>query len=150
MRILASGAHVITASDAEGKRFGMAATSITSLSMVPPSLLVCINKSSSILPPLQESRRFTVNMLTETQLDILECFGASRLAEKRFASGSWADCDGSAPYLTDSLAWVDCALDDHWTYGTHRIIVGRALAAGPKIDGGRPMVYYDGAPVALC
>ncbi|WEK42229.1 MAG: flavin reductase family protein [Candidatus Sphingomonas colombiensis] len=149
MRYLASGVAVITSSDAAGKRFGMAATSVTSLSMDPPSLLVCINKSSSILATLLESRRFTVNMLAESQRDILECFGGSRLADKRFSFGDWRDCEGGAPYLSDALAWVDCRLDDRWTYGTHLIIVGRALMAGPNEDAGRPLVYYDGAPMTF-
>ena len=149
MRRLASGVAVVTSADGDGRRFGMAATSVTSLSMDPPSLLVCINKSSSILKPLIESRRFSINMLTDRQIDILECFGASRLAEKRFSFGNWTTSDGSAPCLEDALAWVDCSLDDHWIYGTHRIIVGRALAVGHGIDGCRPMVYYDGTPGAL-
>ncbi|NBW26299.1 MAG: flavin reductase, partial [Betaproteobacteria bacterium] len=52
MRRLAATVTLVTTSDADGKRYGMLATSVTSVTMEPPMLLVCVSRSAHVHPAL--------------------------------------------------------------------------------------------------
>ena len=67
MRRLASGVSVITSVDAQGNPYAMTATSITSVSDSPASLLVCINKSTRMFEAIAEGGQFCVNLLNHDQ-----------------------------------------------------------------------------------
>jgi flavin reductase (DIM6/NTAB) family NADH-FMN oxidoreductase RutF len=64
----ASGVTVITA-DHEGRRYGTTASAVSSLSLEPAMLLVCLNRSSSTGQVIAAARRFAVNILAEGQAD---------------------------------------------------------------------------------
>lgn len=88
MRSLCSVVSIISAGY-KGKQFGMTATAVTSVSMTPPSLLVCINKSARIHDPLLGCRRFCVNVLHAQHRDLTSTF-SNKAIDNRFASGQWA------------------------------------------------------------
>src|SRR6476661_7362851 len=73
MREVAAGVSIITAGrDAEWA--GLTATSVTSLSLDPPTVLVCINRSASIVPFLERYWRFAINFLSAEQLPLAQRF----------------------------------------------------------------------------
>src|SRR5207237_1495577 len=86
MRHLTGGVSVVTAG--RGRDIsGMTVTSVSSLSVDPPALIVSINRGASCWPLLQRYGAFGVNILTSDQIDIAERFtgkdglkGAARFA----------------------------------------------------------------------
>jgi flavin reductase (DIM6/NTAB) family NADH-FMN oxidoreductase RutF len=128
MRELASGVALVT-SATDGKRAGCAVTSLTSLSLAPPSLLVCLNRDSSTLRAIRASGVFAVSMLGVGHEPLARRFSDPGLSgAERFAEGEWLKLETGAPVLSDALAAVDCRLDRIVEHATHAIVIGAAAA----------------------
>ncbi|WP_322047584.1 flavin reductase family protein [Paraburkholderia sp. J67] len=143
MRRLARSVAVISCCDGE-RRYSMSATAVDSLSTEPPSLLICINQSSSIYPPLAAGADFCVNLLAARQQDIaIDCSGRLK-GEERFTSGDWQRSGHGVPYLHGAQANLVCAQDGRFDYGTHTVFIGKLLEV--KLSGEvEPLLYVDGA-----
>ena len=141
MRALTSAVSIIS-TNCNGRRFGMTATAVTSLSMAPPSLLVCINQAASLHAPLLESGRFCVNILQAWQSALAQAFGSSAVLD-RFAHGAWLRDDRDLPYLADAQANIFCEVDDIHAYGTHTVVIGRVYDVGVHAPV-HPLLYQDG------
>jgi flavin reductase len=121
MRALTSAVSIISTSRS-GRRFGMTATAVTSVSMAPPSLLVCINQAASLHAPPQT-------------------FGSP--VGDRFAHGAWLRDDREMPYLADAQANIFCDVDDIHAYGSHTVVIGRVYDVGVHAPV-HPLLYQDG------
>src|SRR5262245_34703660 len=99
MRRLASTVTIITTADINGHRYGMTATAVNSLTMDPPSLLICVNHNASIHAPLVGRGRFCVNVLTTEHEDLVSAFSGRLKGDERFTVGEWNDEDSGLPYL---------------------------------------------------
>ena len=128
MRQLTGGVSVITAG--RGRDIsGMTVTSVSSLSVDPPALIVSINRESSSWPLVKRYGFFGINILTSDQLDIAERFtgkGGLKGAE-RFAGAHWMTRASGVPLLADALAAIDCEVEDIVERHSHAIIIGRVL-----------------------
>jgi flavin reductase (DIM6/NTAB) family NADH-FMN oxidoreductase RutF len=127
LRRLAKAVVVIT-SRHEGVRFAMAATAVSELSMDPPSLLICVNRSASLDAPLGAGAGFCVNILHYNQLDIADGCAGKMKGEARFGTGRWAGGGDECPWLEDAQASFACRQEQSMDYGTHRIFIGRVEA----------------------
>lgn len=142
MRSLGQSIGIITASEG-GKWFGMTASSITSVSMDPPSLLVCINTAASIHAVIGRVGAFSVSFLAAGQETVSHVFSSSMPNEERFAHGEWeADC-GRPPRLRGSVAAISCRLEKSINFATHTIYLGEVIdvsEAGKQA----PLIYQQG------
>ena len=139
-------AVAVIAAGPTGARMGLTATAVASVSDDPPTMLVCVNRSSSAHAGLLAAGRFSINMLAADQADVGEVFaGRSGLkGEQRFlVAGGWCALASGAPVLIDALAAFDCELIEARPVATHTILIGRVLAATVR-DGADPLVYRDG------
>jgi len=128
LRHLAGGVSVITVG--RGKDItGMTVTSVSSLSVDPPSLVVSINRASSSWPLLKRHGFFGVNILTADQLDVAERFtGKDGLkGVERFAGATWTTGASGVPLLVGALAAIDCEAEDIVERHSHAIVIGRVL-----------------------
>ena len=141
MRRLAATVCVVTCRDG-GERYGIAATAVTSLSLEPVSLLVCINRSSDFHRRLARAGEFCVNLLADTHTDQSRIFGSGRHWDERFKTGVWSGEDSEPPVLTDAQASIICATDAALDYGSHTIVVGRARRVSFS-ETIAPLVYLD-------
>lgn len=143
MRRLASAVAVVSARGRDGGAVGMAATSVTSLSMSPPSLLVCINRQTGIHASMFIGAKFNVNLLGNHHRDVAAAFGGQVARELRFGVGQWADDIQGLPALADAQAVVGCEVDRLVTYGTHTIVIGavREVRVAGEVQ---PLIYQDG------
>ena len=143
MRRLASSVGVVTALDG-GARVGMTASSITSLTMNPPALLVCVNQSASIYGCLDVGAPFCVNLLTSGQREIPAVFAGGLAGEARFAHGVWTPDGRGVPRLEDAQANISCSVDRMLGYGTHSIVIGRVESV--RTTGAiNPLILQDGS-----
>ena len=143
MRRLAGSVVVVSARD-DGARFAMAASAVTSLSMEPPSILLCVNKNASIYPILSHGKDFCVNVLAGSHIDLSVACSGGQKGEGRFAIGDWRDdSDTNTPFLADSQASLICAIDAIHYYGTHGIFIGKVKRV--HLHGDLcPLVYVGG------
>jgi flavin reductase (DIM6/NTAB) family NADH-FMN oxidoreductase RutF len=128
MRQLTGGVSVITAG--RGRDIsGMTVTSVSSLSVDPPALIVSVNRESSSWPLVKRYGFFGVNILTSDQLDIAERFtgkGGLKGAD-RFAGARWTTRASGVPLLVGALAAIDCEVEDIVERHSHAIVIGRVL-----------------------
>lgn len=142
MRRLASAVAVIATARGE-EWLGMTATSVTSLSMDPPSLLVCVNRSASIHGALTSKATFSINILHQGQSAVSAAFGGSAKGAERFRSGDWRADAAGTPVLLDAAAAITCIADASVDYGTHTIVIGRVRETflSPRAA---PLIYVNG------
>jgi flavin reductase (DIM6/NTAB) family NADH-FMN oxidoreductase RutF len=151
MRRLASGVAIIVAQGEDGP-IGMAATSITSLTMDAPALLVCVNRSASLHACLAPGCPIGVNLLSRDQRDVSAAFGGAVPRAERFRTGHWTsppqEQEGGQkaglPMLEDAQANLDCTIDAIMPYGTHSIVIARVEAVRLSAHVA-PLIYQDGA-----
>jgi flavin reductase (DIM6/NTAB) family NADH-FMN oxidoreductase RutF len=128
----------------------MTVTSVSSLSVDPPALIVSINREASSWPLVKRYGFFGVNILTSDQIDIAERFtGKSGLkGAERFAGAHWTTRVSGVPLLTDALAVIDCGVEDMAERHSHAIVVGRVLdvAVSARIAA---LAYWQGRYVAI-
>jgi flavin reductase (DIM6/NTAB) family NADH-FMN oxidoreductase RutF len=129
MRELASGVSVIAAGR-DDEWTGITATSVSSLSLEPPTILVCVNRSSSLAPFLQRYWHFSVNVLSSSQREIANRFAGRGgiQGRDRFLSGRWQTLVTGAPVLVDALTSIDCKLEEIIERHSHLIVLGHPLA----------------------
>lgn len=135
----ATGVTVITASDEQGE-FGSTASAVSSLSLDPPMLLVCMNRRSSTGACVARARRFAVNILGEHQGEL-----AGRFATK--SPDKFRDVETSAgcfdePLLDGALAHVECRVVEEVSAGTHAVFLAEVVRA--SAGAGSPLAYYRG------
>jgi flavin reductase (DIM6/NTAB) family NADH-FMN oxidoreductase RutF len=137
MTHLASGVAVITASRPDGRPCGIAATSLTSYSAHPPSLLVSIWHDSRCHRALAVCERFGVHLLRSDEIELAHRF-ADRESQDKFAGLEWR-WDGEVPELTGTLAYLRCRRAENFERYDHTILIGD-LETG-RIEAGEPLVY---------
>ena len=149
MRRLAGGVSVITVGRGD-EISGMTVTSVSSLAVDPPSLIVSVNKASSSWPLLQLHPFFGVNMLTADQVDVAERFsGKDGLkGAERFAGAAWTERASGVRLLTGALAAIECEAEDVIERHSHAIVIGRVLHVELSPDDAA-LAYWHGDYVAI-
>jgi flavin reductase len=142
MRRLSTTVSLITSAD-EGVWHGMTATAVTSVSMSPCALLVCVNEATAFHNIIKHAGKFCVNLLGTSQAELAGIFAGKRKGLSRFDVGTWAADRSGLPYLVDAQANVFCDVDASMQYETHTIFVGkvRDVRCSAVIA---PLLYQDG------
>lgn len=136
-----TGVAVVTARDAGGGPVGLTVNSLTSVSLDPLLLLVCIDHGSASHAAIVESGAFVVNLLQAADQELSNRFaGKDRAA--RFEGLAWHDSAGGTPVFDEALAWFDCRVHQTHVAGDHTIVVGRVEACGTRAA--EPLVYHRG------
>lgn len=143
MRRLASGVSLVT-TVLDGQRYGLVATSVCSVSAEPPSLLVCVNRSSKSHDPIRDAGIFCINLLGAEDDAIARRFSSAEHREARFADREWASLSTGAPALADALATFDCRTSHAVSADTHTIFIAHVVAARLGEAGKGALVYLDG------
>jgi flavin reductase len=141
MRRVASTVNVITVC-VGGEPMGITATAMSSLSLDPPSLLICINRAATLHGTLEGVSHFRVNVLHRSQEAIAHMFADRRQLELRFAEGWAFDCE-APPRLLDAQASILCRRIDHHRFGTHSIFIGQVEEVAVR-DDVEPLLYVNG------
>jgi flavin reductase (DIM6/NTAB) family NADH-FMN oxidoreductase RutF len=132
----ATGVTVVTASAGEAWH-GTTANAVSSVSLDPPLVLVCLRDESLTLAALLESGRFAVNVLHADQQPL-----AHRFARRGAGWDGVVHRDG---LLDGALATLECAVHDVADGGDHRIVVGRVQAVEHPEEHAPPLLFYRGA-----
>ena len=146
MRRLASGIVIVSANDPDGKPYAMTASSITSISDKPPSLLVCVNHSARMNTAMAATDYFSINILDERHQAVSSiCADPSRI-DSRFTVGSWIkDKESGLSILDDAVATFICAKKNCIDHGTHAIYIGDICSARVNNAHKKALIYLDGA-----
>ena len=116
-------------------------SSVTSISMDPPSLLICINKSSRIHNSIELESKFCINLLNNKQEDLSNICSDEDMYDQRFKDENW-NLEG-IPYLKNAQANIFCKVDKLTSYHTHTIVIGLVEDAN-YADEISTLTYVDG------
>jgi len=141
MRGVAATVTLLTTVTPEGGKQAMLASSFTSVTLEPPTVLVCIGRQTGIHASLLAAQRFCINVLHTDQRTLTQAWKQYSGAE-RFAHGDWGEGDG-LPYLTDAQSVLFCTVGQQYEVGTHTVVIASVLRVllRPEIA---PLVYLDG------
>jgi len=135
-----SGVTIVTTRDAGGRFHGITVSAFASLSLEPPMILVCIEKTTGSHHALRESEFFVVNILAEGQEDLSNRF-ASQIPDK-FDTVDYRLGIGEIPVFEDALVTLECRLAYAHEGGDHTIFVG--LIEKSEVKDEKPLVYWHG------
>lgn len=146
MRELAGGVAVVTVGQGPD-RTGFASTSVESLSVEPPRLLVCVSETASSWRRLQKWPYFGVNIVRADHQVLADQFAGrgGRQGEERYHGANWTTLSSNgAAILEDALAGADCVVEEILLRHGHAIVIGQVRAILLNADG-QPLVYWRGA-----
>ena len=141
MRFLAASVSVISAKDSSGKPYAMTASSVTSLTIDPPAILVCVNNGASIHDVLVEDTNLCISILKKTQQEISNICSLKKMESHRFENDFWDTSD--TPFVRNAQSNIFCKVDETVTYHSHKIIIAKVLRA-ENADTFNTLMYADG------
>ena len=140
----ATGVTVITTAHG-GLMHGMTANAVTSVSLDPLLLLVCVDREAHAYEQVLRSGRFGVNILAEEQEDISRLFATKGAPELGQLRGAAFRLGGhGTPVLEGCLAHVECEVVDRCEGGDHTIFIG-AVLDGQVLRDTPPLLFYQAA-----
>lgn len=138
----ATGVCVVTGT-LHGAPRGCTANSLTSVSLDPLLVLVCLDHGSNTLEAVRATGRFCLNVLAAGQEPISRHFACKGTEEEKFGGIPYHLHD-SIPVLDGCLAWMLCEVEAEVAGGDHAIVIGRPFA-GDEGSGGSPLVFFRSA-----
>lgn len=136
-----TGVTVVTTIDENGQPRGLAANAYCSVSLEPPLVLVCVQKTSSTYPALFGSKTLGINILSNQQRETVATF-ASKTPDK-FASIEWHKGPHGSPLIDGSSASIEAEIKERFQAKTHTVFIAKVTHA--ELSELVPMVYKSGA-----
>jgi flavin reductase (DIM6/NTAB) family NADH-FMN oxidoreductase RutF len=140
-----SGVSVVTTKAADGSDEGMTVSAFCSVSLEPPLVLICIEKTASVHEALTRAPRFVVNVLSAKQEQIARRFSIVDI--DRFEGVGFSRSRNGIAVLDDVLGVIECSRFALHDAGDHTIIVGEVEAG--RAENGTPLLYYRGGYAEL-
>jgi flavin reductase (DIM6/NTAB) family NADH-FMN oxidoreductase RutF len=137
----ATGVTVLTTVH-DGERHGMTANSVTSVSLDPVMILVCLMREARTGLAIQKARRFAVNILGEHQEDVSRRF--ARPGQDHFDGLDVVEGPHGLPLLPGCLAYLVCKVSDVVAAGDHDVVLAEVEHCEANANGGNPLVFFQG------
>ncbi|MEO6446959.1 MAG: flavin reductase family protein [Gemmatimonadaceae bacterium] len=142
----ATGVTVVTMRDADGRDHGMTVSAFSSLSLDPPLVLFCIDRTASMAGVTREASYIAVNILSASQEALSRRF-SNLDANTRFDGIGFSRAGSGAPILDDVLAHLECEVLRQHDGGDHLVFVAEVRSAEARDE--RPLLYYRGGYAQL-
>ena len=140
MSHFATGVTVVTTHDGQGRCYGLTANAVCSVSLDPPLILVCVDKSAESYAAFDLSQAFVVNILGEGQEELSRRFAVS--GGEKFVGLPCRNGGTGAPILEGTLAYVECRVVAAHDAGDHTIYIGEVESAAAA--DGPPLLFFRG------
>lgn len=141
MSFMAAAVNVVT-SDGVGGMAGCTVSAVCSVTDEPPTLLVCINRSSGNNQIIRDNGKLCVNVLSSEQVELANRFSQKGLsATERLAASKWSVLATGAPVLDGTVCSLDCEIGSMQEVGTHTVFFC-SVKAVRKLDGTDGLIYF--------
>ncbi|WP_214106916.1 flavin reductase family protein [Acrocarpospora catenulata] len=138
MSAFPTGVAVVTAMSHEGEPCGLTCSSLISVTLAPPMLLVSLNTHSRTLAAAVDTGGFAVNLLPARAREVAKLFAS--LTADRFSAVRWSRRGPlDLPRLGDLHGWAECQVEQVWTVEDHALLLGRVTDI--QIDPETPLLY---------
>ena len=137
MSHFASGVTVVT-TELDGQLYGLTVASFASLSLRPPLVLVCVERSVKSHEAIGRAKKFGVSILESKQTDISGRFASK--TEDKFSGVETRRGSLGVPLIAGALFTIECRVTEQLSGGDHSIFVGEVVDA--QQGAGTPLIYY--------
>lgn len=130
---------IVTTVDTGGVPHGATVSAISSLSMTPPLVLVCLDEASDTLAALELNRSFLIHIVAEGLESV--AFNFAKKGQDKFAAVRWENSNTGQPRIEGATTILECAVADLLPGGDHTIVIGRVehIEHAPERS---PVVYH--------
>lgn len=139
-----TGVTVVTALDGE-RPFGITVNALSSVSLDPPLVMVALDRRRFLTPIVRSAGRYAVNILSEEQQDLSDCFAGASVEPGRadFCGAAWHPGDTGLPLLDGAIATLECSVVETFSAGDHDLFIGRVdLLSNEPNRHPMPLLYY--------
>jgi len=134
----ATGIVIATAVGADGQPHGMTVNSFTSVSLDPPLVLICVDKSTPLRAVFEQSGRYGLSVLAQDQRELSQRF--AQRGHDRFQGVAWFPGSTGVPLLNGALSHLECEIRNVFDAGDHVVLLGEAVRV--EFHGGLPLLYF--------
>ena len=138
----ATGVSVVTTVQEDGSVHGMTANGISSVSLDPPLVLVCVGHTAASYPLIREAKRFAINIMNEDQRPLAEYYARPSDQKTGELDVSFTHTERGVATVDGSLAHMDCRVVSEHEAGDHTIFIAEVEEI--EIGDGKPLLYYEG------
>jgi len=141
----ATGVTILTTANPGGQPLGMTANSLSSVSLDPPLISVCVDREAEMHPVILQAPAFVVNVLASPQEALARRFSDKH--EDRFDGVGYHLSPEGLILLDGALAHIVCERQTTYPAGDHTVVLGRVV--GGEAHEGHPLLFYRGGYAAL-
>lgn len=141
----ATGVTILTVVTPDGRPIGMTANSLSSVSLRPPLISVCVDREADMHGAILKAGEFVANVLSSPQETLARRFSDQH--DDRFDGVGYHLSPDRLILLDGALAHIECHRHAQYPAGDHTIVVGRVV--GGATSDGHPLLFYRGGYAAL-
>ena len=138
-----TGITVVTTFDGDRPQ-GITVNALTSVSLEPPLVVVALDRRRFITPSVHALGRYAVNVLSEDQQSLSDCFAGAPVEPGRddFCGAAWTHGPTGLPLIDGAIATLECTVTDTFQAGDHELFVARVDSLGNAEPHPMPLLYY--------
>jgi flavin reductase (DIM6/NTAB) family NADH-FMN oxidoreductase RutF len=139
----ATGVTIVTTFNGDRPQ-GITVNALTSVSLDPAVVMIALDRKRFIVPAIDASRRYAVNILAEDQQWLSDCFAGANVTPGRdaFCGAAWRPGVTGLPLIGSAIATLECAVEHTFEVGDHNLYVGRVEACSVDEPDAPPLLYH--------
>ena len=139
----ATGISVVTTFDGD-RPAGITVNALSSVSLDPALVMVALDRRRFITPMVRAAGRYAVNILSEGQQALSDCFAHAPVSPGReeFCGAAWTPGPTGLPLIDGSIATLECTVVETFSAGDHDLFIGRVDSLQQHREGVAPLLYY--------
>jgi 3-hydroxy-9,10-secoandrosta-1,3,5(10)-triene-9,17-dione monooxygenase reductase component len=138
-----TGVTVVSALDGE-RPFGITVNALSSVSLEPPLVMVALDRRRFLTPIVRAAGRYAVNILSEDQQALSDCFAGAPVDPGRdaFCGAAWHAGPTGLPLIDGAIATLECSVVETFSAGDHDLFIGRVDSLENEFEHPMPLLYY--------
>ena len=138
-----TGVTVVSALDGD-RPFGITVNALSSVSLQPALVMVALDRRRFLTPIVRTSGRYAVNILSEDQQSLSDCFAGADVEPGRdaFCGAAWHAGPTGLPLIDGAIATLECTVVETFSAGDHDLFIGRVDALRNEPEHAMPLLYY--------
>lgn len=138
-----TGVTVVSALDGP-RPFGITVNALSSVSLDPPLVMIALDRRRFLTPIVRTAGRYAVNILSEDQQALSDCFAGAPVQPGRdaFCGAAWHPGASGLPLIDGAIATLECTVVETFSAGDHDLFIGRVDTLANDQDHPMPLLYY--------
>lgn len=138
-----TGVTVVSAFDG-AQPFGITVNALSSVSLDPPLVMIALDRRRFLTPIVRSTGRYAVNILSEDQQALSDCFAGAAVQPGRdaFCGAAWHPGETGLPLIDGAIATLECTVVETFSAGDHDLFIGRVDTLANQPEHPMPLLYY--------